>query len=115
MFYESVLIQYDVVTNIRGNRLNSAGIAQELITISKITLEHASRKLRNQLRISSEYAECSTNWAHINRNPQQFATIYEIFSQDCYKKNAHTCFGDISSKMSVPRKAAVELILQIEC
>ena len=27
-------------------------IAQELITISKITLEHAARKLRNQLPIS---------------------------------------------------------------
>ena len=31
---------------------HSAGIAQEFITISKITLEHAARKLRNQLRIS---------------------------------------------------------------
>ena len=27
--------RYDVVTNIRGNRLNSAGIAQEFITIRK--------------------------------------------------------------------------------
>ena len=27
------------------NRLNSAGFAQEFITISKITLEHATRKL----------------------------------------------------------------------
>ena len=44
--------RYDVVTNIRRNRLNSAGIAQEFITISKLTLEHAARKLRNQLRIS---------------------------------------------------------------
>ena len=44
--------RYDVVMNIRGNRLNSAGIAQEFITISEITLEHAARKLRNQLRIS---------------------------------------------------------------
>ena len=61
--------RYDVVTNIRGNRLNSAGIAQEFITISKITLEHAAQKLRNQLQISQEYAECSTNWAQINRNP----------------------------------------------
>ena len=53
MFDESVPIKiYDVVTNIRGNRLNSAGIAQELITISEITLGHAARKLRNQLRIS---------------------------------------------------------------
>ena len=25
------------------------------------------------------------------------------------------CFGGISSKMNVPRKAAVELILQLEC
>ena len=44
--------RYDYVTNIRGNGLNSAGIAQEVITISKITLDHAARKLRNQLRIS---------------------------------------------------------------
>ena len=27
--------RYDVITNIRGNRLNSAGIAQEFITIRK--------------------------------------------------------------------------------
>ena len=46
--------RYDVVTIIRGNRLNSAGIAQECITIGKITLEHAARKLRNQLRICLE-------------------------------------------------------------
>ena len=31
------------------------------------------------------------------------------------KKKAHTCFRGISSKMNVPRKAAVELILQLEC
>ena len=36
-------------------------------------------------------------------------------SHDSYKKRAHTCFGGISSKMNVPRKAAVELILQLEC
>ena len=35
IFYESVPIQiYDVVTNIRMNRLISAGIAQEFIYIS---------------------------------------------------------------------------------
>ena len=45
-------LRYDVVTIIRGNRLNVAGIAQEFITISNITLEHAAQKLRNQLRIS---------------------------------------------------------------
>ena len=30
-------------------------------------------------------------------------------------KKAHTCFRGISSKMNVPRKAAMELILQLEC
>ena len=49
---DALRVSVDVVTNIRGNRLNSAGIAQEFITISKITLEHSARKLRNQLRIS---------------------------------------------------------------
>ena len=97
-----------------GNRRNSAGIAQEFITISKITLEHAARKLRNQSRISWEYAECIMSWARINRNPRQFATIREIFSHDSYKKGPYILQG-ISSKMNVPRKAAVELILQLEC
>ena len=79
--------------NIRGNLLNLAGIAQEFITISKITLEHAARKLRNQLRISKEYAECSTNSARINRNPRRFATIREIFSQESYKKGPYMLQG----------------------
>ena len=30
-------------------------------------------------------------------------------------KKGPLCFGGISSKMNVPRKAAVELILQLEC
>ena len=30
-------------------------------------------------------------------------------------KEAQTCFGGISSKMNVPRQAAVELILQLVC
>ena len=30
-------------------------------------------------------------------------------------KKAHTCFRGISSTINVPRKAAVELILQLEC
>ena len=42
----------DFVTNIRGNRLYSAGIALEFITISKIALDNDARKLKNQLRIS---------------------------------------------------------------
>ena len=39
------------------------------------------------------------------------------FSLTIVIKKAHLCFGDISSKMNVPRKAAVELIqdLQLEC
>ena len=79
MLYESVPIQIRCCYEYSGD---SAGIAQEFITISKIhvTLEHAARKLRNQSRISKEYAERSTNWARINRNSRRFATIREIFS-----------------------------------
>ena len=51
MVYESVPIQIGFRHEYSGSRLNSAGIAQEFITNSKITLEHAARKLRNQLRI----------------------------------------------------------------
>ena len=54
------------------------------------------------------------NWAGINRNPRRFATIGEIFSHDSYKKGPYMLWG-ISSKMNDPRKAAVELILQLEC
>ena len=51
MFYESVPIQImSLRIYIRENRLNSAGIVQEFITISKITLEHSAR-ITNQLRI----------------------------------------------------------------
>ena len=52
MLYESVPIQIRCRYEYSGDRLNSAGIAQEFITISIITLEHAAQKLRNQLRIS---------------------------------------------------------------
>ena len=44
MFYESVPIQIRCRYEYSGDRLNSAGITQEFITISKITLEHAARK-----------------------------------------------------------------------
>ena len=41
------------------------------------------------------------------------------FSLTIVIKKAHLCFGGggggINSKMNVPRKAAVELILQLEC
>ena len=37
------------------------------------------------------------------------------FSLTIVIKKAHLCFGGISSKMNNPRKAAVELILQLEC
>ena len=53
-------------------------------------------------------------FARINRNSRRFATIREIFSHDSYKKGPYM-LGDISFKMNVPRKAAVELILQLEC
>ena len=46
MFYKSVQIQIRCRYEYSGE---SAEIAQEFITISKITLEHAARKLRNQL------------------------------------------------------------------
>ena len=36
------------------------------------------------------------------------------FPHDSYKKGPYMLLG-ISSKMNVPRKAAVELILQLEC
>ena len=41
----------------------------------------------------------------------RFATIREIFSQDNYKKRPIHASRGIISKMNVPRKAAVELIL----
>ena len=37
------------------------------------------------------------------------------FSLTIVIKKGHLCFGGISSKMNNPRKAAVELILQLEC
>ena len=61
-----------------------------------------------------EYAECSTNWARINRNSRRMWR-FAIFSLTIVIKKAHLCFGRISSKINVPRKAAVELILQLEC
>ena len=64
--------------------------------------------------LHEEYAECSTNWARINRNPRRIATIRDIFPHNSYKQGPSMLRG-ISSKMIVPRKAAVELILQLEC
>ena len=52
MFFESVPIQIRCRSEYSGESAQSAGIAQEFITISKISIEHAARKLRNQLRIS---------------------------------------------------------------
>ena len=54
------------------------------------------------------------DWARYNRNPRRFATIREIFSHNSYKKGPYMRRG-ISSKIIVPRKAAVDLILQLEC
>ena len=51
---------------------------------------------------------------HELTNPRRFATIRETVSHDSYKKGAYMHQG-ISSKMNVPCKGAVELILQLEC
>ena len=70
--------RYDVVTNIWWDRLNLAWIAQEFITISIITLEHAARKLginyksvknmRNAARIGHELTEIrDDSWDFLSR------------------------------------------------
>ena len=86
MFYESVPIQIRFCYEYSGESAqfgwNCARIHYDL----RITLDHAARKLRNQLRISEEYAKCSTNWARINKNPRRIATIREIFSHNSYKQ-----------------------------
>ena len=83
----------DVVTNIRRNWLNSAGIAQEFITKIihhsieihyKIALQHAARKLINYKSVKD-----TPNAARINRNPRRFAR----FSLTIVIKKDHTCFG----------------------
>ena len=50
------------------------------------------------------------------RNGHELTEIREIFSHDSYKKRHIHAWGGggISSKMNVPRKAAVEMILQLE-
>ena len=62
--------------------------------------------MRNAARVGHELTEI-----HDDSN---FDTIREIFSHDSYKKGPYMLRG-ISSKINVPRKAAVELILQLEC
>ena len=69
MFYESVPIQIRCRYEYSGSRLNSAGIAQEFITISKITLDmlHESsginyesvKNMPNAARIRPELTEIS--------------------------------------------------------
>ena len=58
----------------------------------------------NAARIGHEFTE-------IRDESSRFAR----FSHTIVIKKAHLCFGGISFKMNVPRKAAVELILQLEC
>ena len=53
----------------------------------------------------------------LGTNKQKSAMIRhdrEIFSHVSYKKGTYMLWS-ISSKMNVPRKAAMELILQLEC
>ena len=58
----------------------------------------------NAARIGHELTE-------ICDESQQFAR----FSLAIVIKKAHLCFRGIGSKINVPRKAAIELILQLEC
>ena len=51
--------------------------------------------------------------SYARRKANRHGTVPNL-SHDSYKK-AHQCFGGISSKMNVPRIAAVELILILEC
>ena len=72
--------------------------------------------MQNAARIVHELTE-------IRDDLPWFAMICEIFSHDSYKKAIHAdnykkAIHDsrgISSKMNVPQKAAVDLILQLEC
>ena len=64
MFYESVPIQIRCRYGFSDNRLNSAGIAQEFITISKITLEHAARKLRYHSTVRHRECGCNKIYEH---------------------------------------------------
>ena len=84
--------RYDFVTNIRGNRLNSAGIAQEFITISKITLYHAARKLRNQL-VSDKNMPNAARIGHELKEIRDESPRFARFSLTIVIKNAHLCFG----------------------
>ena len=96
------------------NRLNLTGIAQEFITISKITLEHAARKLGinyesvknmpNAARIVHEFTETR------DKSPR-----FARFSLTIVIKKGPYMLRGISSKMNNPRKAAVKLILQLKC
>ena len=64
--------------------------------------------------INYESAKNMPNAALIGHELTEIRDDSEIFSQDSYKKSLYLLRG-ISSKMNVPRKAAVELILQLEC
>ena len=93
MLYESVPIQIRCRYEYSGDRLNSAGIAQEFITISLITLEHAARKLRNQLRIVKNMRN-ATRIGHELTEIRDDSTRFARFSLTIViKKKARTCFG----------------------
>ena len=62
--------------------------------------------ITNQLR-----ARIGHELTEIRDESPRFATFPLII----VIKKANLCFGGIRSKMNVPRKAAVELILQLEC
>ena len=60
--------------------------------------------MRNAARIGHELTEIRDDLTRFR----------EIFSHNSFKKGPYMLRG-IGSKMNVPRKAAVELILQLEC
>ena len=75
---------------------------------------HAARKLMNHYESLKHLPNVARIWhelTEISDDSPRFAR----FSHTIVVKNANACFGGIISKINVPRKAAVELILQLEC
>ena len=60
MFYGQSRFRYDIVSDIRGNRLNSTGIAQEFNNI-RTCCTKVKESITNQLRICRMQHELGTN------------------------------------------------------
>ena len=73
---------------------------------------------RNIARIDHELVKNALNAARIGHELTEISSNsprFARFSLAVVIKKVHPCFGGISSKMNVPRKSAVKLILQLEC